>query len=127
VQRSLVDAQLRLTETEEALAEAAFKCENLEYVMYQYICWQSCSDIYHTAASDLTRTVYYPSLPRIDLSHTKGLLEVAEMERDGAKAVSITISLSLCYRSCLNGAVGLLFSAHDYPYVINHYVSNCVF
>ena len=126
MQRSLVDAQLRLTESEEALAEAAFKCENLEYVMYQFICWQSCSDIYHTAAFDLIRSVYYPFLPRIDLSRTKGLLEVAEMERDGAIAVSITILLSLCYRSCLNGAAGLLFSVHDYPYVINHYVSNGV-
>lgn len=127
MQRSLVDAQLRLTESEEALADITLKCENLEYVMYQFICWQSCSDIYHTTVSDLTRTVYYQSLPRIDLSRTKGLLEVAEMERDGAIAVSITISLSLCYRSCLNGAVGLLFSAHDYPYVINHYVSNGIF
>ena len=99
MQRSLVDAQLRLTESEEALAEAALKCENLEYVMYQFICWQSCSDIYHTAAFDLIRSVYYQSLPRIDLSRTKGLLEVAEMERDGAIAVSITILLSLCYRS----------------------------
>ena len=107
MQRSLVDAQLRLTESEEALADITLKCENLEYVMYQFICWQSCSDIYHTTVSDLTRTVYYQSLPRIDLSRTKGLLEVAEMERDGAIAVSITISLSLCYRSCLNGAVGL--------------------
>ena len=83
--------------------------------------------LHHTTAFDLIRTVYCQSLPRIDLSRTKGLLEVAEMERDGAIAVSITISLSLCYRSCLNEAAGLLFSAHDYPYVINHYVSNGVF